>query len=171
MELQTHPCPYDQQRYFADMKLSEEIMSSLLQADVIILPLGRNDAPFAFTSGAAYLYQYLHNKNVRVEIACDDDNYEEIELNSKVLRLGKILLKSTVLPLTIGIIGNYIYDAIKDEEKKEPIVEFVLPTELNVEIIIVDSLGTRESLSIEYNGEAKDFPEVAKEIEKLWNEH
>lgn len=171
MALRIHSVTSDLQTIYACMNLSEEITTSSLLADAIILPLGRKDAPLAFARGAVDLYQYLRENKLNVEIACDDNNYEEIELNSKVLRLGKILLKGAVLPLAIGIFGNYIYDAIKDEDKVEPIVEFVSPTELNVEIIIVDSLGTRESLSIEYSGDAKDFPEVAKEIEKLWNEH
>lgn len=171
MELQTHSLNSDLPTLFAGLNLSNQIATLSQQADVVILPVGQKDAPLAFARGAADLYQYLCGEDVNVEIACNDDNYEEIELNSKVLRLGKILLKSAIIPVALGVIGNYIYDAIKDNEITEPIVEFVSPTELNVEIVIVDSLGIRESLSIEYNGDAKDFPEVANEIEKLWNEH
>lgn len=171
MELNTYTLSLDLQTIFGGMHLSEQVRTSSLNADVVILPLGRKDAPCAFAKGASELYQYLQEQNVNVEIACDDDNYQEIELNSKVLRLGKVLLKDVVLPVTLGVIGNFIYDAIKDDNQAEPVVEFVSPTELNIEIVIVDTLGTRESLSIEYSGDAKDFPEVANEIEKLWNEH
>lgn len=171
MELNTHPLKLDLQALLDGLQLSEQIKNSSLKADVVLLPLGRKDAPFAFTRGASELYQVLRDNDVNVEIACDDVNYQEIQLNSKVMRLGKVLLKDVALPIALGVIGNYISDAIKDDELTESVVEFVSPTELNVEIVIVDTLGTRESLSIEYCGDAKDFSEAAKEVEKLWNEH
>ena len=94
------------------------------------------------------MYQYLCDNGVKTEILCDDENFEEIELNSKVIRLGKILLKSAMLPIALSVLANFVTDAIKTDKKDDSFVEFVSPAELNVEIEVVDSLGTKESLTI-----------------------
>lgn len=171
MGLQVHTSHTDLPSMMAAINLSDEVKQLSLDADVLIMPVGHKGAPFAFARGACDLYQYLCDNGVKTEILCDDENFEEIELNSKVIRLGKILLKSAVLPIALSVLGNFVTDAIKTDKKDDSFVEFVSPAELNIEIEVVDSLGTKESLTIEYKGDAKDFPAISAEIEKLWNEH
>lgn len=171
MELQVHTFHTDLLSLMAAINLSNEVKQSSLDADVLIMPVGHKGAPFAFARGACDLYRYLCDNGIKTEILCDDENFEEIELNSKVIRLGKILLKSTVLSIALGVLANFVTDAIKRDKKDDSVVEFVSPAELNVLIEVVDSLGTKESLTIEYKGDAKDFPTISAEIEKLWNEH
>lgn len=171
MNIQTRPTNLNLRAFCIEIGLPEQISNSVVQADIVLLPVGRKGAPYAFARGASDLFIFFREHNVSVEIACADDNFEEIELNSRVLRLGKIVLKDVILPVALSILSSYIYDVTKDDEVKQPIVEFVSPTQVSVEIVIVDSMAVRKSLSIEYNGDAKNFAEVAKEIENLWNEH
>lgn len=171
MGLKVHTFHTDLLSMMDAINLSDEVKQSSLDADVLIMPVGHKGAPFAFARCASDLYQYLCDNGVKTEILCDDENFEEIELNSKVIRLGKILVKSAVLPIALSVLANYVTDAIKTDKKDDQLVEFVSPAELNVEIEVVDSLGAKETITIEYKGYAKDFPAISAEIEKLWNEH
>ena len=52
---------------------------------------------------------------MKIEILVDDDKYEEIELNSHVMRLGKIIVKDLALPLFISVLGAYIYENTRND--------------------------------------------------------
>ena len=101
----------------------------------------------------------------------DDDKYEEIEFNSHVMRLGKIIVKDLALPLFISVLGAYIYENTRNDFDTDEVVEFVAPTEVEFEMEVIDSLQQRKSMTFKFKGEAKEFTVAAEEIKKIWDEH
>jgi hypothetical protein len=152
--------------------LPEELKAKVMAAEVIVLPSLIPDNPKAFMTGTMDLYALLQTKfGEKAEICIADEDYVEIELNSRVLRIGKILVLSVALPLLLNILGNYIYDRIKEPNINQTeivIQEFQQPATVSFTIAVEDTLGKKKEFH--YEGPATEYKEVANEIEKLWNE-
>lgn len=152
--------------------LPDDMKESVMAAEVLIVPSMMIDCPKAFMVGTMDLYAILKAQlGDRMEICIADDDYEEIELNSRTLRLGRFVVLSVALPLFLNIIGNYIYDRITEPKTIETDVdlpEYQQPATVNFTIAVEDSLGKKKEF--QYEGSAADYKEVAAEIEKLWNE-
>ena len=118
------------------------------------------------------LFAYLQSQvGDRVEICIGEDEYVEIELNSRKIRLGKFILKDIALPLFLSILGGYIANRCNRPEVSEPLIEvqeFQKPVEVEFSITVEDSTGRRKEFR--YDGPAADYKEVSDEILKLWNE-
>ena len=152
--------------------LPEKLKENVLAAEVLIVPSMMVAQPKAFMVGTMDLLAYLQSQlGDKVEICIADDDYEEIELNSKILRLGKFVVKYVALPVFLSVMGNFIYDKIKEPEpNNEDIVlqEYQQPAAVSFTISVEDTLGKKKEFH--YEGPAADYKEVAAEIEKLWNE-
>lgn len=153
--------------------LPEGLKASVMAADVLIVPSMMPARPKAFMTGTMDLYAVLKSQlGNKIEICIADDDYEEIELNSRTLRLGRFCVKEFALPLFIGILGTFIYDRLKNES--EPIEatvetpEYQQPATVSFTITVEDSLGKKKEF--QYEGPAADYKEIATEIERLWNE-
>lgn len=154
------------------VNLPKELWERVLATDILIVPSMMFDKPEAFVSGTMELFAYLQSRvGDRVEICIADEDYLEIELNARKLRLGKFLIKEIALPVFVGVLGAYIYDNLKVSNNVNPpveIQEYQKPTEIDFTIIIEDSTGRRKEFS--YDGPAEDYKMVAEEIERLWDE-
>lgn len=153
--------------------LPEDLKESVMAADVLIVPSMMPAKPKAFMTGTMDLYAVLKAQmGDKIEICIADDDYEEIELNSRTLRLGRFCVKDVALPLFVGVLSAFIYDRlIKEPEPVEVTVEmpeFQQPATVSFTIAVEDSLGKKKEF--QYEGPAADYKEVAAEIEKLWNE-
>ena len=158
-------------KLISDIGLGDSISASALTADILIVPLGYNDAPYAFPQRTDELFQFCQENNLKIEILVDDDKYEEIELNSHVMRLGKLLVQDLALPLFMSVLGASIYDNTRKDVETDEVVEFVAPTEVEFEMEVIDSLQHRKSMTFKFKGEAKEFTAAAEEIKKNWDEH
>lgn len=152
--------------------LPENLRESVVSADVLIVPSMMPAQPKAFMTGTMDLYAVLKTQmGDKIEICIADDDYEEIELNSRTLRLGGFLVVSVALPLFLNLLGNYIYDRLTEPE---PVVEevdapeFRQPATVCFTITVEDSLGKKKEF--QYEGPAADYKIVAAEIQKMWNE-
>ena len=75
--------------------LPENLRPNVMAADVLIVPSMIQDQPKAFMVGTMDLYAILKkNLGDKMEICIADEDYEEIELNSRTLRLGRFMVKS-----------------------------------------------------------------------------
>ena len=154
------------------VQLPYELRDRVVNAGVLIVPSQMVAQPTAFMTGTMDLLAFLKSQlGDKVEICIADDDYVEIELNSRTLRLGKFLVVSVLLPVFLNLLSNYIHDRIK-EELIPPVqietLDFQKPTEVSFTIAVEDSTGKKKEFS--YEGPAADFKEVSAEIEKLWNE-
>lgn len=152
--------------------LSEDLRQNVMAADVLIVPSMIQDQPKAFMVGTMDLYAILKkNMGDKMEICIADEDYEEIELNSRTLRLGRFVVVSVTLPLFLNLVGNYIYDRLTEPD---PVVnevaapEFRQPATVSFTITVEDTLGKKKEF--QYEGPAADYKIVAAEIQKMWNE-
>lgn len=152
--------------------LPEELKGSVMAADVLIVPSMMPAQPKAFMTGTMDLYAVLKTQmGDKIEICIADDDYEEIELNSRTLRLGRFCVREVVLPVFLGVLSAYIYDRLKEPEPLEvtgEVPEYQQPATVSFTIEVEDSLGKKKEF--QYEGPAADYKEVAAEIERLWNE-
>lgn len=101
------------------------------QADVLIVPWEdfRENEPALFPKGAADLALRLAELGpLSVELAVDEDQYQEILLHSKMHRIPTVLATLLVLPAFAGMLGNLMTEAVKggsdrDQVKMKLIVE------------------------------------------------
>ena len=153
-------------------ELPESIKSGVLSADILIVPSMMSKQPVAFMSGTMDLFAYLQAEvGDRVEICIREDDYVEIELNSRKIRLGKFMLKDIALPLFLSILGGYIANQCNRPAVPETVIEvqeYQKPVEVKFSITVEDSTGRRKEF--QYEGPATDFKVVSDEILKLWDE-
>lgn len=158
--------------WMAIADLPNELRNSVLTADVLIVPSLMVNQPKAFMVGTMDMLAALKTQfGNKVEICISDDDYVEIELNSRILRLGKFIVVAVALPLFLNVLGNYISDRIKEPEPaiiEAEVPEFQQPATVSFTLTVEDSIGKRKEF--QYEGPASDYKEISKEIERLWNE-
>ena len=156
---------------FVQYGVSDEYVSKLLTAGVVLLPDIQREGIKTFHIGFDEFYSYCKANNIDIEV-CAEGNPNVIELCSSEIRLGHIFVSAIALPLLLNVMGNYIYQKISDatpqqtqtivqEYQFEPTVSFTLEVE--------DSCGVVKK-RYSYEGPAKDINEVTKHIENLWND-
>ena len=152
--------------------LPEDLRPNVMAADVLIVPSMIQDQPKAFMVGTMDLYALLKSHlGDKMEICIADEDYEEIELNSRTLRLGSFLVASVALPLFLNLVGNYIYDWLTEPDpvvKEVDVPEYQQPATVSFTITVEDTLGKKKEF--QYEGPAADYKIVAVEIQKMWNE-
>jgi len=152
--------------------LPEDLRQNVMAADVLIVPSMIQEQPKAFMVGTMDLYALLKSHlGDKMEICIADEDYEEIELNSRTLRLGSFLVVSVALPLFLNLVGNYIYDWLTEPDpvvKEVDIPEYQQPATVSFTITVEDTLGKKKEF--QYEGPAADYKIVAAEIQKMWNE-
>ncbi|UKK50335.1 hypothetical protein L6472_09915 [Prevotella sp. E13-17] len=152
--------------------LPEDLRQNVMAADVLIVPSMIQDQPKAFMVGTMDLYALLKSHlGDKMEICIADEDYEEIELNSRTLRLGSFLVVSVALPLFLNLVGNYIYDRLTEPGpvvKEVDVPEYQQPATVSFTITVEDTLGKKKEF--QYEGPAADYKKVAAEIQKMWNE-
>lgn len=152
--------------------LPEKLKETVMDADVLIVPSLLQNQPKAFMVGTMDLYAILKvQMGEKMEICIADDDYEEIELNSRILRMGRFCVKQVALPLFLSVLGAYIYDRLKEPEPVEftiELPEYQQPATVSFTIAVEDTLGKKKEF--QYEGPAADYKQVAAEIERLWNE-
>lgn len=160
------------EEWMAIADLPDELKTSVLTADVLIVPTLTMDHPKAFMVGTMDLLAALKTQfGDKVEICISDDDYIEIELNSRTLRLGGIIVTSFVLPLFLNVLGNYISCKLHEPEPEVVVIEapeFQQPATISFALTVEDSIGKRKEF--QYEGPASDYKVISKEIERLWNE-
>ena len=130
--------------------LPEDLRQNVMAADVLIVPSMIQDQPKAFMVGTMDLYALLKSHlGYKMEICIADEDYEEIELNSRILRLGRFCVKQVALPLFLSVLGAYIYDRLKEPEPVEVTVElpeYQQPATVSFTIAVEDTLGKKKEI-------------------------
>lgn len=147
------------QKSYIPINLIDEIK----EADILLLPYegfrDRND--FLFPEETYRVYQYfldnIKDTELKLEICSSDEEYKELELHADVINIVHIIVNSTAYAIVIGIITNYLYDKLKDYNKKS--------ADVNVNVnITVESNG--KSKMISYEGSIENFERAMKNLDK-----
>lgn len=137
---------------------------SIRDANLLLVPYHniREGIEYCFTEYAEEFLGYINQNGeeaIKADIAISDDKYQVLEMHSLLLDIGKIILVSGVLPITLSLISNFIYDKIKKlHEDKENV-------EVRVEIIAQSESGA--SKSIRYDGPASELDSIKESIKDI----
>ena len=169
--LNTNIIDYPAIQMIVDCGVSKEFAQNISNTSIVLLPdIQRNDV-IAFAVGIQDFYDYCKSQAADIDI-CAEENIIEIELCSRKIRIGKILVRDIILPFALSLLATYVYDVCKSEEDVHPTAikqEYQAPSQVSFTIAVEDSCGVvRKEYS--YDGPAKDIQEVTQHVEKLWNE-
>ena len=135
-------------------------------ANCLILPYKnfREGVDYCFSEYAQEVLQYSKDNpidGINMDIAATDENYKVIEMHSILLQIGIFLASSVLLPMTVNLVSNYVYDKIKKLHQKEDDVQ------VRVTFISVYADGTSKALN--YDGPASQFETIASGVKLLAN--
>ena len=137
---------------------------ALKEANLLLVPY-HNYYPnieYCFGEYSEEFLRYVKEHNdgtIKADIAISDEKYQPLEIHSLLLDIGIIIVKNAILPITLSLLSNYIYDKIKSfHEKKENV---------NVRVEIVSQSTDGSSKSIKYVGPASDFDTMNDAINKI----
>ncbi|OOR21735.1 hypothetical protein [Bacillus cereus] len=91
------------------------------------------------------------------DICISDDNYVELELHADLISLANMVIDTAVLPITLGLITNYISQKL--QERKGDL-------KIKVNMTVVDG---EKSTTISYEGDADKFEETIKAVNQINN--
>jgi len=119
-----------------------------------------------FPEGTRDFFQYIKEKEdyrMNIEICISDEEFNELELHSDIIRIATIIVKDFILPVAINLISSYLIDKLKKENKVSEKVK------LECKIIVEKD---KKSLEINYEGTVENFEKIDKsEILKKINEN
>jgi hypothetical protein len=140
--------------YWQQKKYLSEITKHLMaDAEVLIVPEeGFREYPIpVFPQNTLEIFDFL-KESIKVEVAIDDEQFQEVALNSRVHKIGKYVVNVAVLPVFFGLITNYLSDKLKHEDPKDQV-------ELE---IVVDKDG--KGSSIRFKGTTDELKKIKQDI-------
>jgi len=142
--------------------ISEELKVKLLKTPIIVYPQSgfRNFNEPLFPQGTEEIYRYLQTNlppNTPIDICIEDNDYFELALHADLKRIGIFIVASVVLPIFLGVVSSYINNKILSTSKDD---------DISISIIITET-ECSTSKKIFYEGPAKDFTRISKDIEKI----
>lgn len=140
--------------------LLSEQKPEIVQGGVGILILPSSPQHEAFYSGTIELFEYMreNSSDGTVEIFSTDEEYKELAQHSADFWIGTFFVGSIFVPLLVNLLSSYIFEKLKAKDGDT----------LSVNVIVEKSKG--KSVSINFRGDAKDFPAVIESIRKLSDE-
>jgi hypothetical protein len=150
------------EKYLLRKDLKKSIQTRLSSMDVILFPFidFRKDVSVCFPERTGEIYKYLQAELLKhetsIDMAVNDEEYEEIELHDAVITLPILFVaKQILLPLVISLLANWIYGRYKQTipSEKEPTIKFTA--------IVPTSKGNKE---IKFEGDAKSFAKLGDKI-------
>ncbi|KUO76673.1 MAG: hypothetical protein APF77_01465 [Clostridia bacterium BRH_c25] len=151
------PSDYPFEKYFSDYSISNVTKDKLNGTDILILPSPYENSKYYFAQEAVSFVKYCRsiNNDVKTDILADEDKIEVRALHSFDIWMPIIWIASDIiLPTTIGLVANYIYERMKGREKEDCTVK--------VSFIIRDGKKTKE---LHYDGDARAFKETFEKID------
>jgi hypothetical protein len=108
-----------------------------------------------FPQGTLELLHHLRDKlpqAVRVEIAIDDADYEELTLHAAEIILPTISVLTVFGNVLLNVVGNYLYDLFKGDASRER-------ARVRAKVVVHEE---HRSVAIEYDGPAHEFQAVTE---------
>lgn len=146
--------------WISKVGLGVESIKEASTCDILIIPNEiQKEVGFVFPTGTSNFYQALSEAlpNVAISFAVRKEDYAELALHSKVIRLPKMIVNSVILPLVINLISSYVYDNMKDATSQASV-------ELTIQIENVNG----GDVSISYKGPPSEISKsILEQAEKF----
>ena len=99
-------------------RLREETRQILRGADILIVPEGDDyeGQGAYFPEDATDFYQFLQAQEVAVEIAADEEDFQELARHNLLYVLGEFVLTSVVVPTFIALVVEYLKGRVLNPE-------------------------------------------------------
>ncbi|EOS9418527.1 hypothetical protein ACNKYB_003567 [Yersinia enterocolitica] len=149
------------QNWLERVQLPPDMIESVRHSSVLFLPIEnfRGVINYSFPQGTVDLFLYIQKHMTHLgqtELCIADDDYQELALYSREIRLGHLLVTQVVAPVLIGLLTSYVYDIIKSAPEDNVTLTLQIEGECN------DYL-------LSYNGPAKDFRQIEPRLLQLTN--
>ena len=156
------------------VSLTQDNASDVREADVVFLPIAHRDVDYSFYQGTVDFFHYCkQNFDGQIAICINDSDYNELELNSKDIRLGRFSIKKGFLTFFLSVLGSYCANQLTPINEPvpvdQPVIEYMNPPKVSFTLSVVDSAGVTAK-EIKYEGLASDIDDVIKEVETLWKD-
>ena len=153
---------------FKENYIPKEYENEIKNSNFLLIPNKgfRNKGIVYFPEGTRDFFQYIKEREdnrTSIEICISDNEFNELELHSNIIRIATIIVKDFILPVAINLISSYLIDKLKKENKGSEEVE------VECKIIVKKD---KKSLEINYKGTVENFEKIDKlEILKKINEN
>lgn len=144
--------------------ISEIDIEHVKKANCLIIPNEsfRDQEIIWFPETTIELFNYLKENNsdkIVSDIAVSDDEFKKIELHSATITLATILVEYVVLPISISLLANFIYDLVKKMRRKNEDTT----AEIN---IVVEEKKHKKTKKITYKGPVSEAKETLDTVVK-----
>lgn len=135
--------------------ISPILKQELAKVNVLLTPKESyiDDTSRFFPQGTEAVLYFLKNANsagIIIDICIEDSDYQELLLHSEVLTLPDFILQLIVAPIFAGLLVEFLRNRLGSRQSK---------TTVRSSITIVDD-DSHESITLTYEGNAKEFEEV-----------
>ena len=145
--LTTDESPGNRAFWAAKDYLSDETRESVLTADIVLVPEGSSfrGVGFYFPEGTIEFLEFFKSKDLTVEIAADDESFNEVARHSALVYLGELILTTVILPTASALLAQYLGE------------RFLNPKENPIRLGITVERPDGSTGHISYEGLASDF--------------
>lgn len=136
-------------------------LKSIKNADVLLVPFeGYKDTnePL-FPEDTDRFYQYLKKSGQKAELCISDNHFETLGLHSDLIEIATIVTNEFVVPVLLGLISSYLYDAVKSLFKKKNEVDSRIK-------LIVKKEKKNETVEVTFEGTVEEFGESIEKIKE-----
>ena len=139
-----------------------ELKKAILSSGILLIPTPnfRENVGMAFPQGTVELYKYIEEKVSSistVELCINDEDYQEIALYSRQLRLGTFIVTLLIAPVLVNVLSSYISEKLKGNNEDK----------ISVSIQIEDGC---KNYKLTYDGNVNDFIKIKKDVEQVISE-
>lgn len=110
--------------YWLDRPWLKDRRNDVRSADILVVPWEdfREGAPALYPQGSAdFIRDLSRYGSLTFELAIDEEEYREILLHSKLIRLPVMVVTLVALPALAGMLGNLMSDAVKGNDKPDQV--------------------------------------------------
>ncbi|WP_180041372.1 hypothetical protein [Acinetobacter sp. YH12218] len=123
--------------------------------DVVMLPSVYHSK--AFHVGAADLFSYLKDNIGEdvVQILVSDEDYQEVGLHSKALRIGVVIITAVIAPIFTSVLSDYISNELNGSPGDE------------LEMTVIIERPQQVNIKLDYKGDVNEVHKVLDKIKEL----
>lgn len=132
--------------------ISDSTKALISKSDILIVPIidFRDGSGPTFERGTETIFNFFKEnlpEGYLIEICIDESNYSELSINSKVKRIGKIIIREAAVPVFVGLLTVALQNIIFEDEK--PQSNNITISE-NVDTNIINSGGSSDFYKKKY---------------------
>ena len=137
-------------------------IEGIKKAKILVIPEEkfREKEMVYFPETTRGFYEHICSKvpdDIAVDIAIDDNEFQELELHSDTITVATIIVESAVFNIVCGLVVSFLYDMVKKHLKK--------PEQVCAQVkIIREETPRKKSIMIDYNGPVSEIESALNRV-------